>query len=214
MLRRKHQEKAPDGFSLTQKPYNPLELPELAESMVQAFLKREVISLNTVRPFDGAGIYALYYVGNFEPYLRFAKQNRNGKWNQPFYIGEALKPGARKGGMLSSAPAGNAIYKRLLQHIESINAAQNLKIEHFGVRYLVAEDVFIPLCESLLIDRYNPIWNTTIEGFGIHVTGGPRSQQQASKWDTLHPGRLGRGQKQNIKYPTAASVIALLKSVH
>ena len=141
------------------------------------------------KKFLGAGIYAIYYTGRFKPYRRVAEQNRNNKFEQPIYVGKAVPPGARKGGFgLSTAP-GPALFKRLNEHKSSIAAAENLKVGDFSCRYLVSDDIWIPLGESLLIESFQPLWNVLIEGFGIHTPGKGRKKQVRSKWDTLHPGR-------------------------
>ena len=70
------------------------------------------------------------------------------------------------------------------------------------------KDFFIPLCESLLIDRYEPIWNKLIDGFGNKTLGGPRrKEQQKSMWDVLHPGRAGAAISPNKKYPTSEALV-------
>jgi len=141
------------------------------------------------KKFLGAGIYAIYYTGRFKPYRRVAEQNRNNKFEQPIYVGKAVPPGARKGGFgLSTAP-GPALFKRLNEHKSSIAAAENLKVGDFFCRYLVSDDIWIPLGESLLNESFQPLWNILIEGFGIHTPGKGRKKQVRSKWDTLHPGR-------------------------
>jgi Eco29kI-like restriction endonuclease len=89
---------------------------------------------------------------------------------------------------LSTAP-GPALFKRLTEHKVSIVATENLKIGDFLCRYLVSDDIWIPLGESLLIESFQPLWNVLIEGFGIHTPGAGRKKQVRSKWDTLHPGR-------------------------
>jgi hypothetical protein len=96
--------------------------------------------------------------------------------------------GARKGTDLD-AVAGSALYGRLAEHGDSIRGATNLHIEDFRCRYLVVDDIFIPLGESLLVANYSPVWNVTIDGFGNHHPGSGRYQQKRSSWDVLHPGR-------------------------
>jgi hypothetical protein len=62
------------------------------------------------------------------------------------------------------------------------------------------DDIWIPLGESLLIDRLRPIWNLVIDGFGNHDPGGGRRNQMKSSWDVLHPGRSwANKQKDNSK---------------
>ena len=59
----------------------------------------------------------------------------------------------------------------------------------FYVRYLVVDDVWIPLGENMLIETFQPLWNRVIDGFGIHAPGKGRMKQAKSSWDLLHPGR-------------------------
>ena len=56
-------------------------------------------------------------------------------------------------------------------------------------RFLVVDDIWIPLGESLLIAKFAPIWNKLIDGFGNHDPGKGRYEGARPKWDTLHPGR-------------------------
>ena len=169
-------------------PFNPLDKKNLGESVAGALLKREAGPLPPAERFTGAGIYAIYYAGSYKAYGPVAAKNRNGRFEQPIYVGKAVPPGARKGGFgLGTAP-GPALFKRLSEHAGSIRAT-SLKIEDFSCRYLVSDDIWIPLGESLLIERFKPIWNVLIEGFGIHTPGKGRKKQVRSKWDTLHPGR-------------------------
>jgi Eco29kI-like restriction endonuclease len=79
------------------------------------------------------------------------------------------------------------------EHAQSIDEADNLRRSDFRCRYLISENIWIPLGESLLFEQFRPVWNVLIEGFGIHQPG-KRRLQRTSKWDTLHPGRkLARG---------------------
>ena len=73
--------------------------------------------------------------------------------------------------------------------MKSIATTENLKTADFHCRYLVSDDIWIPLGESLLIESFQPLWNVLIEGFGIHTPGAGRKKQVRSKWDTIHPGR-------------------------
>src|SRR5690349_4428966 len=47
----------------------------------------------------------------------------------------------------------------------------------------------IPLGESILIQRFNPVWNQAVDGFGNHDPGSGRHKQKRSAWDAIHPGR-------------------------
>ncbi len=193
-------------------PYDPLDLRTLAESMVKVVLEQPVYPLSTLTPFEGSGIYVLYYTGEFEPYETIAQKNQGEEWQQPIYAGEATRKGGRKGGVLAEGPPGKAIFERLGNHADSIRDVSNLNVMDFWCRYLVLKDFFIPLCESLLIDRYKPMWNKLIDGFGNKALGGPRQAlQQKSMWDVLHPGRPGAGISPNKKYLDAESIVAAVR---
>jgi hypothetical protein len=179
-------------------PFNPLDKLNLAKSLAEAMLKRPVSPLPPDEKFDGAGIYAIYYCGDFAPYKPISNQNKKQNLSAPIYVGKAVPPGARKGGFGLGADPRNALLKRLKEHAKSIQEAKNLDIKDFSCRYLVCDDIWIPLGEALLIERFHPPWNILIEGFGIHTPGKGRKKQVKSKWDTLHAGRsLAKGLPMN-----------------
>lgn len=168
------------------KPFNPLAMENLAESIVHALHLQEPVPLALVPEFDGAGVYALYYQGKFPAYKALAAINAE-KLIEPIYIGKASPSGARKGIELSTQTT--ALTKRLKDHKKSIEAATNLNIEDFSARWLVMEDVWITLGESAMIRRHQPVWNARIDGFGNHAPGRGRAKGARPQWDTLHPGR-------------------------
>jgi hypothetical protein len=175
-------------------PFNPLDKLNLAESLADAMLKTPICRLPPEKAFDGAGIYAIYYAGVFPPYKSLAAKNLGKDPKAPIYVGKAVPPGARKGGFGLGADLGKALLKRLKEHANSINEVKNLELKDFSCRYLVCDDIWIPLGESLLIERFKPPWNVLIEGFGIHTPGKGRKKQVRSMWDTVHRGRwLARG---------------------
>ena len=115
--------------------------------------------------------------------------NRNGRFNAPIYIGKAVPKGARKGGQGLEGKTDKALHKRLTDHAKSILAATStLNLDDFHCRYLLVEDIWIPLGELLLIAKYLPVWNGVVEGFGNHAPGGGRYSGKIPLWDVLHPG--------------------------
>ena len=172
-----------------EQPYNPLDRQSLADSVVDALLHREPESLPPPTPFTGAGVYAIYYTGDFEPYRDIVKAHAIDPFSHPLYVGKAVPAGARKGRATISPRPGNALFQRLDEHSQSIKEATNLNLDDFWCRYLAVDDIWIPLGESLLIDRFSPIWNNVITGFGNHDPGSGRHNQARSSWDVLHPGR-------------------------
>jgi len=170
-------------------PYNPLDRGNLAVSVAEALLAKRLQQLGGFKPFTGAGIYAIYYVGTFPAYKAISQRNKSGKFEAPIYVGKAIPKGARKGVIDSSATTTRALYSRLQEHAESIQAVKSLDIKDFHCRYLVVDDIWIPLGESLLIAKFAPIWNTVIDGFGNHDPGKGRYAGMRPRWDVLHSGR-------------------------
>lgn len=169
-------------------PFNPLDKRRLGESVGQAMLRQPVLPLTGLESFEGAGIYAVYYTGDFAGYEAIAERNKNNRFNAPIYVGKAVPKGARKGGDLDAMP-GKVLYNRLTEHAKSIEEGANLNIIDFYCRYLIVDDIWIPLGESLLIAKFNPLWNKLIDGFGNHDPGKGRHAGLRPRWDVLHPGR-------------------------
>jgi len=172
-----------------EKAYNPLDKKNLGVSVADAMLAKSVSPLPPEQPFIGAGIYAIYYCGDFPAYQAISAKNKNGGFNAPIYVGKAVPAGARKGGLGLDIPPGQVLYSRLCEHAKSIEQASNLNLKDFFCRYLVVDDIWIPLGESLLIETFTPVWNRMVDGFGNHDPGSGRHKQQNSPWDVIHPGR-------------------------
>jgi hypothetical protein len=169
-------------------PFNPLDKRHLGESVGQAMLRQLAIPMADLTSFDGAGIYAIYYRGSFPAYEAIAQKNQGQNFIAPIYVGKAVPKGARKGGDHEASP-GKVLFSRLTQHKRSIEEAGNLDIADFHCRYLIVDDIWIPLGESLLIARFDPLWNKLIDGFGNHDPGKGRHAGLRPRWDVLHPGR-------------------------
>jgi hypothetical protein len=183
----------------TEKPYNPLDRVELGKSVERALLARPLVPLPPANRFGGAGLYAIYYVGDLPPYRLIAPPARK-PGEVPIYVGRARPQGARQGlaGGLEATTSAPVLFNRLKQHAQSIEKVEDhanqsgipgLRSRHFLCRYLVADDIWVPLGEALLIGHYRPIWNVVVDGFGNHAPGIGRSRQARSSWDELHPGR-------------------------
>jgi hypothetical protein len=90
---------------------------------------------------------------------------------------------------MSTASRGRWLFNRLKEHAESVSLVENLNVADFYCRFLVVEDIWIPLGESLLIAKFTPVWNRMIDGFGNHDPGAGRYAGMRPRWDVLHPGR-------------------------
>ena len=173
---------------MNDQPYNPLDKKNLGISVADAMLNQPISPLPPGEKFVGAGIYAIYYVGDFPPYAPVAERNREGHFESPIYVGKAIPAGARRGGG-PGVSTGPVLLGRLTQHAQSIEQVTNLNLSDFYCRYLVVDDIWIPLGESLLIEKFAPVWNSVVEGFGNHDPGKGRYNSQRPPWDMVHPGR-------------------------
>lgn len=169
-------------------PFNPLDKKHLGASAANALLNSKIYKLPP-EPFVAAGVYAIYYIGEFPAYKALAEVNVNDQFACPIYVGKAVPDGARKGGQGDDVDPGTALYKRLNDHAKSLTAATNLNIEDFRCRFLSVDDIWIPLTESLLIEWFKPVWNCVLDGFGNHDPGKGRHSGKMPFWDCLHPGR-------------------------
>ena len=188
-------------------PFNPLDKKNLAASVGEALLERMPVPLSGSGAFSGAGIYCIYYVGDFEAYRKIAEENQNNQWQSPIYVGKAIPSGGRKGGVQSTSADSKSLRSRLKEHADNIRAVPNLRIEDFWCRYLVVDDIWIPLGENLMISKFSPIWNAIVDGFGNHTPGRGRFGQMRSRWDVLHPGR-DWAEKCKVRPETAETIVA------
>ncbi len=181
-------------------PYNPLSKDSIGDNIVRELIAQPCIPLPDPKSragkrskdenaFEGAGIYAIYYFGDFAAYTHIASANSGDTCQIPIYIGKADPAGGRKGALELDSSTGYALYNRLKDHATSIAQTVNLRLEDFHCRYLVVDDVWIGLGERRAIRIYLPLWNTLIDGFGNHDPGNRRKDQYRSDWDVVHPGR-------------------------
>lgn len=176
-------------------------MDHLAESVGNALLSSRPTRADLLRPFQGAGVYAVYYTGTEAPYEALGAANKRlpiGDVGVPIYVGKAVPPGGRKG--INVATTSRALTGRLIDHRNSIAYAANLDVGEFYFRWLVVEPIWIPLGESILIQKFSPVWNVVLDGFGNHAPGSGRGEGVLSLWDTLHPGRRStpRGQTEPV----------------
>src|SRR4051794_36317236 len=128
--------------------YNPLDYENLTKNCVLELMQRGPFPLPLAERFTGAGVYALFYTGDFEPY----QPVRSPDATQPIYVGKAEPPGGRTG-ITRPGVIVRALYLRLAEHSESINAAQNIRIEDFLCRFLVVTPLWVTMAERFLIEH-------------------------------------------------------------
>jgi len=84
-----------------------------------------VQSLPPTERFNGGGVYALYYLGDYELYAPLSNLNKQ-FLQQPIYVGKAVPPGWRTGRTNSSVTPD--LYRRLREHARSLTQAANLEV--------------------------------------------------------------------------------------
>lgn len=169
--------------------YSP-EFEELIKDTIRFFNGTPIQPMPPLEDFEGAGVYALYFIGKKGIYKKFHEINRL-DYRQPIYIGKAVPRGWRQGRISTSS--SNELYRRLCDHTKSIEAASNLDISDFLCRFMILENAasnMIGTVEAALIRNYQPLWNCIVDGFGNHDPGSGRYNQERSEWDTMHPGRI------------------------
>ncbi len=167
--------------------FNPFDKTHLVESVSDHLLMRPIVQLPPNK-FVGAGIYAIYYAGGLSLHRKVAETVSDDEKAIPIYVGKAVPAGSRKGGYALGGDPGEVLFRRLCKHAASIGSANNLKLADFRCRYLLVEDIWIPVGESLLIEKFKPVWNIRVDGFGHDDQGKARRGQMKSAWDTLHAG--------------------------
>ena len=194
-------------------PFNPLDKKNLGASVAEALVSQPAHALGDLKSFFGSGIYAIYYHGQHVAYGPIATPNRVEVANPtlPIYVGKAVPQGARKGKVLPDPTRSKALFSQLQEHAESVQATATLDIADFSCRYLVVDEIWIPLGESLMIAKFSPLWNLVVEGFGNHDPGSGRYNGLRPRWDTLHPGR-GWALKCKDREETQADIAREVKS--
>lgn len=161
--------------------YNPLSYDNLRRSICHEFDDQDLTpfdELESLTSLEGCGIYAIYYSGQRSEYQKIANGEKT-----PIYVGQ------------TSAEAKDALFTRLRTHKKSVSNATNLKYRDFSCRYLVLDRVWTTLGELAMLEKFEPVWNTVVTGFGNHPEGKKREGGELSKWDLWHPGRPGRAHK-------------------
>ena len=104
------------------KPYNPLEKENLGKSVAESLIHQVPIPLGSIERFNGAGIYAIYYTGDFPSYSKMREWNKaSDDVNLPIYVGKAVPTGGRKGLIQNDTyDHSPALFRRLEEHRKSI----------------------------------------------------------------------------------------------
>jgi hypothetical protein len=166
--------------------------PKIVGKLIgRTLLEQDAHDLNRTPRVYGSGVYAIYFKGDFEPYMPIRGTRT------PIYVGKAdpKEPDAK-----TVEDQGDKLFLRLSEHAKSIRAAKtSLRIEDFKCRFLVVQSGWQKSAEDYLIRHFNPLWNNKIcIGFGKHGDSHETRKNTRSPWDTLHPGRPWATKEGNI----------------
>lgn len=186
--------------SIDSERFNPLALEIVGHNLRDGLEDRPRIRLDRLPTSKGAGLYALYYIGDLDLYRALSGTD------VPVYVGKAEAGNSSYG----DAPDETQprLYKRITEkHAKSIREVAdnrgNIAPSDFEVRHILLEDVWIVLGERALLRAYAPVlWNTLMPGFGANPPGTARKNAR-SIWDTIHPGRPRAGEVCNRRFTRA-----------
>ena len=146
-------------------------LGDTADKLVTCFTQCELLVGEDGLPQAyTSGVYALYLVGDL------------------VYVGSATV-GGRKG----KIAACGGLRARLKRHLRSINASVNIAQSMISYRFIELDaksQCFSKALEDILITRFQPLWNTTLQGFGCKASKKElATTRNVSVWDMFHYGR-------------------------
>lgn len=164
-------------------------LPRIIRDAEAFFTRTPVSVFPPAEKFEGGGVYALYYNGNFKLYKAISLTTIEEE-SLPIYVGKAVPAGWRTARI--NTTSRRPLFSRIREHFRNIHQAANLSPNNFKCRYMILdgdESGIIGPVEASLIRKFQPLWNAIIDGFGNHTPGKGRFNQAKSGWDVLHPGR-------------------------
>lgn len=171
-----------DEIAMPDAIFEPSDPRLIGHFVALALLARDRRPLARGRKFYGAGVYAIYYTGDFEPYTPISGTET------PIYVGKADPPvGAR-----TVVEQETKLWSRLDEHRKSIEKGAGLDIADFECRALAVQSGFQAAAENHLIRVFQPLWNNEMRimfGIGKHGDSAETRSNKRSPWDTLHPGR-------------------------
>jgi hypothetical protein len=179
-------------FDRNEHVYSSPDFDEIIKDTIRFFNGTPVYNLPLQVKFHGTGVYAIYSIAKKGVYKKFHEINRT-SFDMPIYIGKAVPRGWRQARVKSlSDAATHELYGRLSEHAKSIAIGDGIDVYDYHCRFMILEDresTLIGTVEAALIQKYRPIWNSLIDGFGNHDPGKGRYEQAKSDWDVCHPGR-------------------------
>jgi Eco29kI restriction endonuclease. len=125
------------NFNRDEHVYKSDAFEEIIKDTIRFFNGTPVTQLPPTTRFHGTGVYAIYYIGNFELYKNIATKNRM-EFAQPVYVGKAVPRGWRQARVESNLTEKTyELVGRLREHGRSIEQANNISIDDFYCRFMI-----------------------------------------------------------------------------
>jgi hypothetical protein len=174
--------------------FDPADPYTAGRLVAAALLAQPRVPLELVPRTYGAGVYAIYYVGDHPLYAAICGSET------PIYVGKA---DPATGTAKTARDQGEKLYGRLADHRKVIRtverwSAENppapprhpLRIADFECRRLVTATNAQTYAESHLIGLFHPVWNKeTNICWGISMHGDTEGRNNTRPpWHVLHPG--------------------------
>ncbi len=125
----------------------------VVEEAIKFFETTPICQVPPESRFMGCGVYALYYVGDYELYAELARRNKTA-FTQSIYVGKAVPQGWRTARTVGTFGATD-LYRRLREHARSIEQGENLNLGDFRCRFVILRnvetDLVIPVEAALTI---------------------------------------------------------------
>lgn len=172
--------------------FDPADPDTAGRLVAAALLAQPRVSLSLIPRTYGAGVYAIYYNGEYPAYLPISRTE------SPIYVGKA---DPASGSSKTPRDQGEKLYGRLADHRKMIRTVAAyaiserivpaLNLDDFECRYLVTATNAQIFAERHLIGLFRPVWNReTGVCWGISKHGDTEGRNNdRSPWDVLHPGR-------------------------
>ncbi|MBU1538215.1 MAG: Eco29kI family restriction endonuclease [Alphaproteobacteria bacterium] len=173
-----------DPVALPTVVFDPSNPKVIGRFTALAMIAQDRLPLAELGKFYGSGVYAIYYRGEYAPYLPLSGSET------PIYVGQAAPSQANAH---TPRDQGPRLAARLNEHRKNIAKADTtLKLADFEARFLVVQSGWETAAEDYLINLFRPIWNSEtniLYGLGKHGDDAETRANKRSPWDTLHPGR-------------------------
>ena len=122
----------PDAF------FDPSEPRLIGHFVAMALISQARYPLDSIEPFYGSGVYAIYYSGPAEIYAPISNTET------PIYVGKADPPT----GATTVFEQETKLYGRLNEHRKNVEKVQGIEIEDFECRALAVQSGFQAAAEN------------------------------------------------------------------